>query len=199
MFELFDEIGKEHVKAMRKLVACPDPRQFGHQTKEGEIFCIFGDIKERELSNQQKREMADYWPDLKLDSSYITKPVRDKLVDLGLAETEHYGGSLVYGGEREIAGYRMNGPKATDGKEAAIEGKAPGYAEVHVVRKTQRGTDFLDRRILVRSMSVFRSKVNKWLAAFVVIVSIVWQATEAIRWLLAQFRHITQTLTNYLT
>ncbi len=106
-------------------------------------------------------------------------------MDLGLVETEHYSGYHVYGGQREIKGYRTDGPKATDGKGAAIEGKAPGFAEVHVAHITQRGADFLGRKMLVCSMSILRAKGNKWAALAFVAISVVWQVAEAVWWLAA--------------
>lgn len=130
--------------------------------------------------------MANYWPNLKLDLAYIAKPVRDRLVDLGLAETEPYNSYYVYGGERKVTGYRTDGARAPDGKGAAIEGRAPAYAEVHVAHITQRGMDLLGRKMLVNLMSILWASGNKWVAFAFVAISVVWQVAEATCWLVAR-------------
>lgn len=158
MIELIDEIGREHVKALRELrekeLACEGMSQVGAICIVYEPSLITredvleGVADEKILTRQGKR----------------LEPIFT-LMDAGVHSYLHAHGLLAENPDRL-------GPGISSDRQGRIE-----VASTNDV-VSARGREFLDRKVLSGCLSVFPAKCNKWIATVFGVVGVGMGAAE---------------------
>lgn len=159
MFELADEIGREHVRLLQALARTVSVNEVSN-TENGmdarNVFCVVGDVKERKLTDRQRRGIAVWAHGHTIP--YAERDVFGKLEAVGFVASERH-------------------QVVPEGEQPESDGTWPDFAWTYKVEVTARGRDFMSRGLLRRMLSLLPSKANKWMVvilAFLTIVGSAW-------------------------
>ena len=150
MFELSDEIGREHVRLLRALARTVSAREMTNGAEDaGSFYCAVGDVKERKLTDGQKQAMAEWAHGYSIP--YVRgKEVLSKLETIGFLNSHKHQQVYDEGGRT--------------------------FAWTYKVEVTVRAQDFMSRRCLSFLLSLLPSKTNRWVVGLLALAAIVGSA-----------------------
>ena len=155
MFELADEIGREHVRLLRALARTASANEVSN-TENGvdarNVFCVVGDVKEKKLTDRQRQGIAVWAHGHSIP--YAERDVYGRLEAVGFVASERH-------------------QVVCEGEQPEPDGTWREFAWTYKVEVTARGTDFMSRRLLRGALSLLPSKANKWVAWFLAGAAIV--------------------------
>ena len=153
MFELADEIGREHVRLLRGLARAKSVNEISN-TENGldarRVFCVVGDVKKRKLTTWQRQGIVEWARGASIP--YAGRDVFGKLEAVGFVASERH--------------QAMDHPMP-DGTRRTL------CAWTYKVEVTARGRDFMSRTWLRLLLSLLPSRANKWVVFFLTVATIV--------------------------
>ena len=146
MFELADEIGREHVRLLRALVRTKSAWEMTNGAEDAErVYCAVGDVKEKKLTDGQRQAIVEWAHGYSIP--YVQgKDALGKLEAIGFLTSQKH--QMVYEGDRM-------------------------FAWTYKVEVTVRARDFMSRRLLSYALSFLSSKANRWVLLFLALVTLV--------------------------
>lgn len=156
MFELADEVGREHVRLLRALVRAKSVQELtigADEEDAGRVYCAVGDVKERKLTDRQ-REAIITWAHGHSIPYVQGEEALSKLETIGFVTSKKH--QMVF-----------------EGEEPEPDGTWRIVAWTYRVEVTVRARDFLSRRCLCFMLSVFPSRVNRWVVGVLALAAIV--------------------------
>ena len=153
MFELADEIGREHVRllcAFANTKSVEDICDTGDDLNFAYIYCATGAVREGELTVDAIEDIILWANGNRIP--YVHEDVLSKLEAIGFVASENR--RLVSGGEQP-------------------GGTWEDLIWTCKVEVTARGRDFMSRKCLRFLLSLFPSKANKWIVGLLALAAIV--------------------------